>query len=117
MKPSENVKFWTFLTTMILAVAALVLIIDMSIKAAILQESNDLRLLIEGERNVRGSKETAPQRTSGNGSGTPHVLGEYATGMETRNVSQGDSKPAKAPRPRRTKPYPADGIGEVPSGD
>jgi hypothetical protein len=105
MKATDNVKFWTFLTTMILAVAVGVLLIDMSIKAAILQESNQLRLLIEGERNDRGTKRPVPNGSSGNGSGTPDVLGKYATGMEAGNVSENDS-PKDTQNGRRTRRTP-----------
>lgn len=45
-----RLKFWTILAGIILGVSVLVMLIDMSIKAAILEESAKLRRVILGER-------------------------------------------------------------------
>lgn len=53
---NSKVRFWGILAIMILAVAITVTLVDLTIKAAILQESNSLRLLIERETNAKGTE-------------------------------------------------------------
>lgn len=115
---NDHIKFWTFLAGMILMVAVAVLLIDMSIKAAILSESNELRLAIEGERNDRAAKATA-NGSGNNGSGTSPVLGEYAAGMETRNMVDGHKKTVQPRAPRGQKPKPRTPLDnrEIPEGN
>lgn len=113
----DNVKFWTFLAGMILMVSVTVLLIDMSIKAAILEESNALRLVIEESRNGQRKESADHKRTSGNGSGTPDVLGQYDAGMETGNVRQSGNGTSKARTRRQPIAKPSDNTGKIPDGN
>jgi hypothetical protein len=117
MADRDNVKFWTVLAATILVVSVMVMLIDMSIKAAILEESNALRLAIEGQRNGRGKEESDNNRANSNGSGTPNVLGEYDPRVEAGNVLPSDTVSAN-PRPRRrAKPKASGDSREIPPGD
>ena len=115
---NDHIKFWTFLAGMFLMVSIAVLLIDMSIKAAILGESNELRLIIEGERNDRAAK-TNSNGSSNNGSGASPVLGKFSTGMETGDVVDGSKKTvqSRAPRGQKPKPRPSLDSGEIPEGN
>lgn len=115
---NDHIKFWTFLAAMILMVAVAVLLIDMSIKAAILGESNELRLMIEGERNDRAAKANS-NGSGNNGSSASPVLGKFPTGMETRDVVDGSKKTvqSRAPRGQRAKPRASLDSGEIPEGN
>ena len=81
------------------------MLIDMSIKAAILQESNSLRLVIEEQRN-RGERKagTNPNGADNHGSNSSVLLDIDATGMETRDVANGSKTSANKPRTRRQPP-------------
>jgi hypothetical protein len=111
----ENVKFWTFLASAILAVAVAVMLIDMSIKASILEESNSLRLLIEGGRNDQARKTRAMDATSGNGSRSPDVLGANDAGLETGNVPASDTVSPLSRGPRKSRSNPrGQSSGDIP---
>jgi hypothetical protein len=115
---TDNIKFWSFLAGMILMVSVAVLLIDMSIKAAILQESNTLRLAIEGERNDRASKASSNGNNHHSNNSSP-ILGVFPAGMETGDVANGTKKtiqPRKT-RGQRAKPGTPMDSGEIPSGD
>lgn len=114
----DNIKFWTFLAGMILMVAVAVLLIDMSIKAAILGESNALRLTIEEERNDRSAK-TNGHGSSNNGRNSSSVLRLNATGMETGDVANGAKKTVQSRKARgqRAQPRAPMDSGEIPPGD
>ncbi len=113
----DNIKFWTVLAGMILLVSVAVLLIDMSIKAAILGESNSLRLLIEGEYNDRAAKASS-NGTGNHTSGTNPVLGEFPAGMEVGNVANRTAKKATQARNRNARQTPRESrSGELPSGN
>src|SRR5258708_38920343 len=88
--PMESMKFWTFLATLILFVSVAVMLVDISIKTAILEESNLLRRIILDEQdlmaNGRGKEEAGLARTTNNGSSNGNLLDFDAAGGETRNV-------------------------------
>jgi hypothetical protein len=117
MKAPENIKFWTILTVLMLATAVAVMLIDLSIKAAILEESNALRRVI---LNGRGEEKPATSGTSDDSS-SPSVLLDFdPTGMETGNVRQSSNGKASAstpPRKPRTKPRAQGNPPEVPPGN
>jgi hypothetical protein len=130
MKP-ETSKFWTFLFLMMLVVSALVMLIDLGIKASILEESAKLRNAINhmgeechdpdcpGVHYDRASKTNA-NGAANDGSYSSYLLGKFPAGMETGNVVAGDQREivTRAARPvRRAKPRPAADNGEVPTGD
>lgn len=104
----DTIKFWTVLAATILVVSILVMLIDMSIKAAILQESNSLRLVIEEQRN-RGARKTAANPDGAdNDSSNPSVLLDIdATGLEVGDVANGHKAATHKPRSRRQPPYPS----------
>jgi len=115
---NDHIKFWTFLAGTILMVAVAVLLIDMSIKAAILGESNTLRLIIEGENNDRAAKANS-NGASHNGTNSSSVLGVFSAGMETEHVANGTKKTVQPRKTRgqRAKPGSPLDTGEISPGD
>ena len=118
VKTPDNIKFWTFLAGMILLVACAILFIDMAIKTAILQESNALRLVIEGEYNDRAAKTNRNGSNNHRGDTGP-VLGKFPTGMETGDVANGTKKAVQSRKARgqRSQPGAPMDSGEIPQGD
>jgi hypothetical protein len=115
----DTVKFWSLLAVMILAVSCTVLVVDLSIKAAILEESTKLRLAIEAERNDRATEATTA-RASYNGSDSSSLLDLNAAGMEAANVRETPTRTARTPRTTRSKSVgrrPGAGDSKVPTGD
>lgn len=99
MKSDESAKFWAVLMVLVVGVAVAITLIDLTIKAAILQESNSLRLKIEDWEVKNGPRASRP-----NDSGDSDyadlkrfypapVLGGEPTGMEAGSPENG----AKAP--------------------
>jgi hypothetical protein len=113
---SENVKFWALLAGVMLSVSVAVMLIDLSIKAAILEESNTLRKVILGERETKAGSNGASHDVANR---SP-VLDNDATGLETANVwprTNGQTpvvSPRKSPRP---KPGTQGNPPEIPTGD
>lgn len=85
----DKTKFWVVLIAIMLGVSVAVLLIDMTIKAAILEESNALRKLILGVQDDR-SAETSNNGASDNANRPGPVLDIFPAGMETGNVPNGD---------------------------
>lgn len=85
-----KVRFWAVLAVMILLVCIAVSMIDLSIKAAIIEESNNLRLFMESVRN--GQRTEGPDKSGANSNGTDNVavsgdvLDLNSARVETRNV-------------------------------
>lgn len=106
----KQMEFWTVILVLCLGTAFLVLVIDFGIKAAILEESNRLRLKIEGWEvaNGRGTAETnavgigddAPVNTDLSGD----VLVDEPTRMEAANVPDGTTEKAHTPNGNRAQP-------------
>lgn len=118
MKESkDNIKFWTVLAGIILAVSVTVLLIDMSIKAAILEESNALRRVLLGvqdDRSAKADSDGANHDSSRPGS----ILGEFSAGMEAGNVSNGNQETArKASNSKRSQARGRSNSGDIPEGD
>lgn len=99
----DTTKFWTFLLIMLLAVAVAVTLIDLTIKASILAESNSMKLAMEewevnygrkvsGRRDQRNTVDPAD-----NGYLPGDVLGSGNAGMEAGNAANGAKK---SPHPR-----------------
>lgn len=116
---TDNMKFWTILASAILAVSILVMLIDMSIKAGILAEADALRTLIESQGHGRSRQEKGTSFGAyRHDSDAPDLLDFHATGMENRDVPDGDSP--SAPNPRKAgkpKPEDSDRDGEIPEGN
>ena len=111
----ENVKFWALLAAVMLAVSVAVMLIDLGIKAAILEESNTLRRMILNGREA----EAASSRTSDDDIDRYFLLDNDATRLETPNVSanghgKATVRPTRKPRPKpRTQGNPE----EIPPGN
>lgn len=109
---SDNQRFWTTLSILILMVAIAVTLIDLSIKAAILQESNDLRRVILNGRREASTDDYGDDR---NRDSAPDVLDIDAAGMENPDVSvNGATKASATKRARPTKPRTPANPGEIP---
>jgi|SRR5215469_426782 len=111
----SKIKFWAVLVIICLMVAVAVTLVDLTIKTAILQESNSLRLFIESVRNdartIRPDESRANTDNGNNGVVPPNVLDLDSARVETRDVSQG-IPPRAASRPRRqprNAPKPPEG--------
>lgn len=117
-----RITFWGVLAVMILIVSIMVLMIDMTIKAGILEEAGKLRAVIKGEQDDRSAK-AAGNGNSHNGDNSSSVLGVFPTRMETGNVVaevQEESparKPARKPRGTRTERGARVNSGEIPEGN
>jgi hypothetical protein len=115
MTSNDSIKFWTFLTVMLLGVAVAVTLIDLTIKAAILAESNSMKLAMEEWETNYGQKVSGrldPRNypdANNNGHLSGNVLDSRDAGMEAGSADNGDKKPIPA-RPRnRNKPSAPDG--------
>lgn len=80
-----KIKFWSVLAIGMLATCIVVLLIDMSIKASILEQSSDLRRVIENERSERFSRQfqRMDNETDNNGHRSSDVVDIIATRLET----------------------------------
>jgi hypothetical protein len=123
---TDNMKFWTFLTTMILAVAVAITLIDLTIKAAILEESNSLRRMIVNLTEEWGNdgqekhgRVDARDSANGhhNGNLPSDVLAQRPTGLEERSANIGDQKPLPTTPRKRRATRPPIGNREIPPGD
>ena len=113
---NDSIKFWTFLTIMLLAVAIAVTLIDLTIKAAILAESNALKIEMEEWEVRHGPKQAGridarnSDNNSHNGNLPGDVLDSGNAGMETGSSNEGDKKPfpTRARNGRFTSPSSGD---------
>ena len=103
---NDTLKFWTFLTICLLAVAVAVTLIDLTIKASILAESNAMKLRLE-EFEVNHGQEIygrIDQGNSANGSVNGHLPGNVLAtddaGLETGSA---DDVTEITPRARTRK--------------
>lgn len=87
----KQLEFWTVMLGVILGVSILVMLIDFSIKAAILEESAKLRGVIDGQKPARANDNGAGRDSRKYAPVSAHVLGEQSPGMETGNVANGTS--------------------------
>lgn len=116
----KQTEFWAFIIMICLAVSIAVLLVDFGIKAAILEESTKLRLLIE-ENSGRKSQESASGRTDNdadiNSSVPPDLLLEYIAPVETGDVPNGTAEKVRPSPARRAKPRRPGNPGTISSGD
>ena len=110
MQMSKKGEFLAVLLTLCTVVMVVVLLLDIQIKAAILEESTKLRLTIEDEevrQSGRRRQETNADRVSNdapNDAPIPsNVLVVKPAGMEAGSASNGTEKPVPSPRVRRSK--------------
>ena len=97
-----KIKFWAILAIIILAVAIAVTLIDMSIKTAILAESNSLKQLIDGQRTKRSNQIRVDTDSADNSPVPDDVLDIDTARVEARNVRDRDktstqSRPGTGP--------------------
>lgn len=101
----KQMEFWTFVLVLCIAVSITVMLIDFGIKAAILEESTRLRLLIEEHQSGRKPTEANADRSnsvaSDNASVPVPILVDSAPGMEAADVPNGTEKAAATARNRR----------------
>jgi hypothetical protein len=111
---NDTTKFWTILTIMLLAVAITVTLIDLGIKAAILAESNSMKLAME-EWEVRNGQKVSRRNDQGNSANdrfesriSGDILGPDNAGMEAGNAANGAKKSTSTGPRNRAKPLPSD---------
>lgn len=114
----EQIKFWAVLVAVMLGVSVAVLLIDMTIKAAILEESNALRRTLLGMQDDRQT-EASSNGTGHDASHPGPVLDKFSARMEAGNVANGskavDSKaPTRKTRGTRARPGTESDSGEIP---
>lgn len=116
----KQTEFWAFIIMLCLAVSIAVLLIDFGIKAAILEESTRLRLIIE-ENSGRKSEKPASSGTDNDAdidsSMSPDLLVEHTPSVETGNVSNGTAKKASNTSAGGTQPRRPDHPRTIPRGD
>jgi hypothetical protein len=120
----KQAEFWAFVLMMCIAVSCVVLLVDFGIKAAILEESNKLRLTIEEEEVRRSGRRREEANANGIVPDAPvdapipgHVLVVDAAGMEETGPSNGAAEPLPAARIRRPKSGRPATDRAIPSGD
>lgn len=108
---------------MLLAVAVAVTLIDLTIKASILTESNAMKLAMEewevrhGQENVGRFDQRNHPDPANNGHLSGDVLATGNAGMEAGHANQGSEKPIPARARNRRKSSPPDGDREIPGGN
>lgn len=120
---NDTIKFWTFLTVMLLAVAVAVTLIDLTIKASILAESNAMKLAMEdwevrhGQENIRRPDKRNHPDPANNGHLSGDVLATGNAGLEARDAIDriADAIPPRS-RPRNKPPTPRRDR-EIPDGN
>jgi hypothetical protein len=111
MADDDKTKFWVFLIGALLAVSVLVLLLDMGIKSAILEESNALKRTInEVKWNGTGP---GPDKADSNGANNH---GGDNTGDDSDDVylfpSRMEAPVVRSRRSRKTSPGPMAGTTE-----
>ena len=124
MQVSKKAEFLAALLTICTIVMVVVLLIDFSIKTAILEESNKLRLIIEREEVVISGRRRAEANPDGNAPKSAHdpvvfgdLLVDDPTGMETSVSDNGAEKTIPNPANRRAKPSRPNRSRTIASGD
>lgn len=108
MEPTrKQIQFWLAMLFLCLIVAVAITLVDFGIKAAILEESNRLRKLIEGEEIGRVQK----ANTAGDSSNSIYdpplpssLLVDKPARMEAKDGPNGATKPGPNARQRVSKP-------------
>lgn len=117
----KQAEYWAFIIGLMIAIAIAVLLIDFAIKASILEESNKLRMTIEGVRSGQ-----VPTAANASGANSLHsddasipsdVLVVDNSGMEAGNVHNGTQKEAARKTTGRAKPRRPSSSGTIPGGN
>lgn len=105
----KQAEFWVAILVLCLFTAVAIMLVDFGIKAAILEESNRLRLTIEEETVRRGQKpvRTNEDRNTNDISNDPplpsDVLVVDSSRVEERNTPNGATAKGANIRPRRAQ--------------
>lgn len=117
----KQLEFWAFIVIMALAASIAVLLIDFQIKTAILEESNRLRLTIEGwqgGQNRQAANANGAVPDASNDAAIPgDVLVVDPPGMETGSDANGHKASNQSTSNRRAKPRRPAGPGTIPGGN
>lgn len=108
----DTIKFWTFLTVMLLAVAVAVTLIDLTIKASILTEAAKVRAMLEAVNGQEISGRTDERNNpdpSNNGHLSGDVLDTGNAGLEEGGLARIAKEQARTRPQRRNIPRPSDG--------
>ena len=109
----KQLEFWSVLCALILGVSVVVMLIDFSIKAAILEESTRLRGVIEdGQRPARADNNGVDSNSNQLNTVHSPVLDKLPSRVAPGNVANGATKSATGPRKRRTN---GDGASDNPA--
>jgi hypothetical protein len=104
---NKSTKFWTMMLLMVLGMSVLVLMIDFSIKGAILEESLKLRREIQGWKATNGTKPEGradfpgPSHRPDDSPILGDVLAVKPTGMEAGSPPNGTTGSAASTSQRR----------------
>lgn len=102
----KQTQFWVAILILCLVVAVAITLVDFSIKAAILEESNRLRKVIEDYGRIPESA-NAPGANNDTDNDPPlpgSILVDKPTGMEATNAPNGIAKSSRNSGTRRAQP-------------
>jgi len=117
----KQLEFWAFIIIMALGASIAVLLIDFSIKTAILEESNKLRLVIEGWQGGQHRQATNANGVVPNPDNDAPIPGDVLVvdppGMEAGSGANGSKAPGKSTSNRRTQPNRPSRPGTIQGGN
>lgn len=101
----KQIEFWVIMFLIILAIMTFITVVDISTKAAILEQATKLRLLIEGQANGQNASRTDTAGIASDpiddGSVPGDVLVLDSARLETGNDTNGHKRATPNPRTRR----------------
>lgn len=117
----KQLEFWAFIIIMALGASIAVLLIDFSIKTAILEESNKLRLVIEGWQGGQHRQATDANGVVPNPDNDAPISSDVLVvdppGMETGSGANGSKTPDKSTSNRRAQSRRPSRPGTIPGGN
>jgi hypothetical protein len=117
----RQLEFWMAILILCLITAIIITLVDFSIKASILEQSNKIRLEIEewnrGQGRGRQAEDGASYNADNNSPLPGDVLGKHTTGLETRYPDNKNTGMVHAASKTRAEHRSQDGNREIPSGD
>lgn len=117
----RQLEFWAFIIIMALGASIAVLLIDFSIKTAILEESNKLRLVIEGWQGGQHRQTTDANGVVPDPDNDAPIPGDVlvvnSPGMETGSGANGSKASDKSASNRRAQSRRPSSPGTIPGGN
>lgn len=117
----KQLEFWTFIIVMALAASIAVLLIDFTIKTAILEESNKLRLVIEGWQGGQNRQATDANGAVADPDNDAAIPGDVLvvdpSRMEAGGAANGSKAPRQSPANGRAKSRRPSSPGTIPGGN